>query len=216
MPRCEQIRPLLFRVAEGEAAPAEAISVARHTPTCTGCRILLARESRLAQLLETDLDDLDIEENFVESVMATLPERPPARRSAYGNGSHGRNKKKKRRGLRLAALAGAVLSTLAMVERGFVFPGTARDVVSGPRLSAEWLEGVAGSLLGLAKAVLMAVDTLAARIPVILPALSRGPDLALAAALAALVVLVLASLALAVATGCWVRSSRARGVPVSV
>src|SRR4029079_17425550 len=53
---CSECRPLLFRVAEGEADPDEALRVARHLPTCTTCRIVLAREIRLARVLES-LDD---------------------------------------------------------------------------------------------------------------------------------------------------------------
>ena len=57
MSRCEEIRPLLYRVAEGETDPDEAMRTARHLSDCTSCRILLARERRLARMLEEDLMD---------------------------------------------------------------------------------------------------------------------------------------------------------------
>jgi len=53
---CEAIRPLLPRVADGEASPAEAMETACHLSDCTACRILLARERRLAEMLEEDWD----------------------------------------------------------------------------------------------------------------------------------------------------------------
>jgi predicted anti-sigma-YlaC factor YlaD len=78
---CLEIRPLLARVADGEVSPEEAIRVGLHLPDCTGCRILLARERRLAAMLEQDLEDrLHVGEEFVKAVMAAVPEAPPARR----------------------------------------------------------------------------------------------------------------------------------------
>lgn len=75
---CERIRPLLSLVAEGEAAPEEAMAAARHLPCCTGCRIVLARERRLARMLEHEMvDPLEVGEEFVRSVMARLPHDPP-------------------------------------------------------------------------------------------------------------------------------------------
>ena len=77
MKGCEPIRRVLFRIADGEATPDEAIGVARHLPDCTACRILLARERRLRKMLEHDLEDFPVGEDFVQSVMATLPQDPP-------------------------------------------------------------------------------------------------------------------------------------------
>jgi predicted anti-sigma-YlaC factor YlaD len=76
---CDRVRPLLFRFHEGEASPEEAMLVARHLSDCTGCRILLARENRLAKILAEEMDDLPVGEDFVRSVMATLPNEPPPR-----------------------------------------------------------------------------------------------------------------------------------------
>ena len=80
MNRCDAIRPLISRHSEGEVTPDEAIEVARHVPDCTACRILLARERRLAEMLATDLEDLPVGEEFVISVMRTLPKDPPPAR----------------------------------------------------------------------------------------------------------------------------------------
>ena len=94
---CDRVRPLLFRFHEGDATPQEAILVARHLPDCTGCRILLARENRLAEILAEQMDDLPVGEDFVQSVMATLPNESPARRI--------KSTKRKLRGLKLAGSA---------------------------------------------------------------------------------------------------------------
>ena len=69
---CERILPVISRLAEGEASPQEALDGARHLPVCTACRILLARERRLAMLIEADLPDLPVGEGFVAAVMAKL------------------------------------------------------------------------------------------------------------------------------------------------
>ena len=76
---CDQFRPLLYRVAEGESTPEEAMLVARHLPECTTCKILQAREHRLATWLESGLQDLPVGEDFVHDVMAKLPDGPPPR-----------------------------------------------------------------------------------------------------------------------------------------
>ena len=98
MSRCRRIRPWIVRSMEGDLEPGEALRLARHLATCTGCRIVLARESRLAEMLDGVDDAFSVDESFFRAVMASLPERPlrPAvevsRRARW------------RRGLRLAAL----------------------------------------------------------------------------------------------------------------
>jgi len=75
---CERIRPLLFPYIEREAAPAEAMLVAEHLTGCTACKILVARKRHLARMLESGLEDrIPVGEEFVRSVMATLPDGPP-------------------------------------------------------------------------------------------------------------------------------------------
>lgn len=79
---CKQIAPVLYRVAEAEATPDEAMRTARHLSDCTACRILLAREVRLAAMLEEGLTDpLQVGEDFVRTVMDNLPQGPPPARS---------------------------------------------------------------------------------------------------------------------------------------
>jgi predicted anti-sigma-YlaC factor YlaD len=77
---CQRLRPVLFRVAEGEASPEEALLAAQHLPTCTGCRILLNREHRLAGLLERLSDPVGVDEAFLSDVMGAIPHEPPPRR----------------------------------------------------------------------------------------------------------------------------------------
>ena len=81
MKRCDGIRPLLARVADGEATPGEAMRTALHLSDCTVCRILLARERRLATMLEHELPDpVHVGEDFVRAVMSAVPLDPPPRR----------------------------------------------------------------------------------------------------------------------------------------
>src|SRR5262245_47705938 len=85
--------------------PREALQVARHVTECTGCRIVLARERRLAETLEGWSDAwgrLPIDESFVDRVMAELP--PPAPPSAMSS-----PRERRRRGLRLLTLSLALL-----------------------------------------------------------------------------------------------------------
>ena len=106
MSECERIHPLLHRVAEGEAMPEEAMRVARHLADCTACRIIQAREIRLADMLEAGLEDLPVGEGFVRGVMARLPEGPPPRRA-----------RARRRGLKLAILATLLLGTALLAAQ---------------------------------------------------------------------------------------------------
>jgi anti-sigma factor RsiW len=106
MKNCERVRPLLTRVAYGEADPDEAIAAARHLSDCTTCRIHLARERRLATLLDEDLEDrLQVGEDFVQAVMANLPQGPPP---AVG-------RRRRRRTLRLPLAGLALLLPLVPV-----------------------------------------------------------------------------------------------------
>jgi predicted anti-sigma-YlaC factor YlaD len=106
MSRCREIRPCLYRSSEGEATPDEAMRIARHLSDCTACRILLAREVRLASMLELGLTDrVPVGEEFLRSVMDALPSGPPPR------------SKPKRVGLKLASLAlFAALPSLGSIE----------------------------------------------------------------------------------------------------
>ena len=160
MVACDRVRPLLFRFQEGEASPQEAMLVARHLPDCTGCRILLARESRLAKILAEDLDDLPVGEDFVRSVMATLPnELPPLRLKPA---------KRKLRGLKLAGFM--ALAALPLIPTA---------VGSGPNsLSmAMWPGSLVESVASLALSV---VSSIGSHLPLYAP-YAAGWMLALAA-----------------------------------
>lgn len=99
MNTCEEIQPVLFRIAEGEASPDEAIEAARHLSGCTVCRIRMARERRLGELIENDLAELPVDAGFVDQVMARIPREAPKVQNAAA---------KRKRGLKLAFWAGMV------------------------------------------------------------------------------------------------------------
>ena len=99
MGNCESFAPLVSRVAEGEASPDEAMRAAQHLSDCTACRILVARERRLAAILEHGLEDsLPVGEDFVKQVMENLPTEAPKLQP----------RKKRHRNLKLACLAALV------------------------------------------------------------------------------------------------------------
>lgn len=162
MAKCERIKPLLYRVAERDAAPEEAMRVARHLPDCTTCRILLARERRLASMLEQDLEDLPADEEFVRAVMETLPAEPlPAPPTA----------KKNWRGLKLASLAALLYGGLLALSRGGVAPGHAGPGPSLPSLDPQSAPGAGDSLLQLVYLAVAAVRSVATQLPLDLPPL---------------------------------------------
>jgi anti-sigma factor RsiW len=151
---CQRIRPLLLRLADAEATPDEALLAARHLSDCTACRIQLARERRLAAMLEEDLEDpLQVGEEFVRRVMANLPQGPPPLRRRI----------RRRKMHRLAGL----LLPLLLAPLAYAWPGVRLGIgtrlpeLAAPRLDlVEWLgEGGApplGSLLVMAASVLQA------------------------------------------------------------
>lgn len=89
---CERFRPLLSRSAEGDLAPEEAIHIGRHVDDCTSCRIRLARERRLAEMVTGLGDPIEVDESFLARIMDELPRGAPPRRRG-------------RRGLKLAGIA---------------------------------------------------------------------------------------------------------------
>jgi len=103
MSPCEILRSALLRWADGDAEPDEALAIGRHLAECTVCRIVLAREHRLASAMAGLGDPVDVDESFLRDVMATLPAKPPRRRGL-------------RRGLRLAGIALAAASLGAAVH----------------------------------------------------------------------------------------------------
>lgn len=183
---CRRLQPILSRLAEGEVEPRESIAVARHLPDCTACRILLARERRLARMLEQDLDDvISVGEDFPQDVMARLPEGPPPKR-------------RKRRGLKVALgmLAGAVSGALAAPGVPFGLGGgrpflPSLDLPHPEGWLAAW-KGLAGLLAGVARAI-------GTSLPPDLPVLQGSLTLVFAVALPAGVLVLMASPLLALA-----------------
>jgi hypothetical protein len=146
--RCESISGALGRVVDGEASPAESFRVARHLPGCTGCRILLARERRLAAALDglvgPDANDPDL----LERVMASLGKRPVPKPVTPG-------KRLARRGLRLAALLTAIpaLEWAAQAAEGWRWTAPAWASASP---AAETIAGRLGALAASAAATFAA------------------------------------------------------------
>jgi anti-sigma factor RsiW len=175
---CKQNAPLLSRVAEGEAAPDEAMRAARHLSDCTACRISLARDRRLAAMLEDGLEDsLPVGEEFVRSVMDNLPREP----------SHPR-RTKPRRHLKLASLAGFLALAPLLAIRGlgggsFNLPEV--DLLPDVQGASNFVDGLlrVGGLVGLA------MRSLASGLPA-LPSISF-PDVVLAAVIGPLLIIAL-------------------------
>lgn len=180
MATCEQIKPLLYHVAECDAAPDEAMRVARHLPDCTACRILLARERRLAAMLERDLEDLPADEEFVKTVMETLPAGPPPMPAG----------RKKWRGLKLASLAGLLYGGMIALSRGGFGLGGPGPGPSLPSFDPESAQGAGEGLLQLVYIAVAAMRSVATQLPIDLPSsagLFQGLLLLLLAAGGALV-----------------------------
>lgn len=197
MSSCEAIRPLLSHVAEGEVDPGEAMSVARHLADCTACKIVLARERRLARMLEQDLHDLPVGEEFVQSVMATLPQGPPPRPRKDG----------KRHGLRLAGLAG-FLGAGALALSQFLPSGVAgAGRVALPALDFESANRGVEGLAGLSRLALVALEAVA-RLPLDLLQIGWAPGLLAAAATTAVLMMGTGSAVVALAAGTLARTTR--------
>jgi len=149
MGSCEQIRPLLPHYAEGELSPDEAMRLARHLAGCTACKIILARERRLAEMLERDMEDLPVGDEFVDAVMATLPKDPPpgARRA-------------RRRGLKLAAFGGFFGSGAMLAAKSLSFQADWSSSIVVPVVEPETLPFAVDGLAGLVRFAGIAAEAL--------------------------------------------------------
>jgi anti-sigma factor RsiW len=155
---CKPIVPMIYRVAEGEATPDEAMQTACHLSDCTACRILLARERRLAAMLEDGLaDPLQVGEDFVRAVMDTLPHGPPP---------PARRKKCKSRTLKLASLAGwiGLAPLLAAAQEAGRLPSGAVWRLN-PGLEVPLANGTTEGVQRLGGLLVLALDRLAAGLP---------------------------------------------------
>ncbi len=184
MKRCRDLRPSLFRAVEGDLAPAESLRLARHLDDCTACKIVLARERRLAQALDGMLDRLPVDAAFVDRVMAELP--PPPARPVVAAPS----RRRRRRGLRLVSLlvAGIAGGSAALLAGGWLSGWHPRAVAALPGDALPSPVDTATTILEIGAA---AISNLVAGLPVepLRPAWAPGmtaPHLTVAAAAAAI------------------------------
>jgi hypothetical protein len=149
MKTCDRIQSIFPRLVEGEADPGDALRVARHLGDCTVCKIVLARERRLAEVLGTLEDPLPVDEMFIEKVMAALPAGPPP-------ATVGRVRRRLIRLAGLGALAAALGATAPRVLAGLGNVGiglirTGLDLEGGERLLRGLGAGARSVLLMLAE-----------------------------------------------------------------
>ena len=174
MDPCSDCRPLLVRVAEGEADPDEALQVARHVPGCTPCRILLAREIRLARMLDTLDDAIPVDEAFLAEVMRALPSDPPRPL---------RPRSAARRGLKLAAWLGGVAIGAGIAARLTQLAGSTELSTPLAHLRVGDMDGMLATAASAARLALELVDRVSSGFAVSLPALDLGSPLRIAALL---------------------------------
>jgi hypothetical protein len=155
---CERARPLLVRSVEGELAPRAALRLARHVEACTACRILLARERRLAQVLDGLDDVVPVDASFFDSVMASLPERPSA-------SSVPTRRERLRRGLRLAGLCAGLVAGGGLAARFLPFLRFDLATPAMPRFAGDDTEGWISVVGSAAQWVRMTAQTLSWSIP---------------------------------------------------
>jgi hypothetical protein len=170
---------------DGDLEPAEALRLARHLGACTACRIVQAREARLAEMLEGVDDACAVDESFFQAVMDSLPEHPlkPA-----GEASR---RTRWRRGLRLASVAALTALGAGLAAR--VLPFLRMDVATPamPRFAPEDPDGWISLIGSAAQWIRMTAQSVAwagsssALSPWTVGALSLGAALAGAAALLA-------------------------------
>jgi anti-sigma factor RsiW len=169
MSACDDLRPAMSRVATGEADPSDSLDVARHLPGCTTCRILLAKERRLARILEHELEDaIGVDEEFLQGVMARLPDGPPPPR-----------RRRSRRGLKIATAVGGWVLLGTAAAQWLAAIGAQRVPELSPRLdlpaSGDLLEGLR-TVAALASSVLSAIGAGMEAVPALL---TRTPAVAL-------------------------------------
>lgn len=137
MNRCRGTQLLIVRSLDGDLRPYEALRLARHLGGCTPCRIALARETRLAAMLDYVQDECHVDESFFRAVMASLPERPP------NPGVEVSRSTQRRRGLRLAGLGSLVALAAGIAARAL--PSLRLDVATpamprfAPDETAGWI-----------------------------------------------------------------------------
>jgi anti-sigma factor RsiW len=145
---------VIGRTVDGEAAPDESLRLARHLSECTACRILLARERRLAEALNGMEDEAIEEDAFRARVM-----------DALGSGAYPRLRNRprsaRRRGLRLAVWLAVVPALDVARHLSWRFDWNGFGLAFG----RPDLERAAGLLVGWAGAAASALSGATAGIP---------------------------------------------------
>jgi anti-sigma factor RsiW len=136
MNRCRRVQPWIVRSVDSDLHPDEALGLAKHLATCTACRIVLARESRLAEILDGADDSVGVDEHFFGAVMASLPDRPvrPAVEMA--------RKARWRRGLRLASWGFVAALGAGLAARALGSLHLDMSTPAMPRFSPEDADGL--------------------------------------------------------------------------
>lgn len=192
MANCRPIRALLPGAAEGEISPSDSLRLARHLPRCTACRILLARERRLAEMLDAIEDTLPVHREFATRVMGALPEGPPpAPASALVRA--------RRRGLGIAGIVGLVgLGTAILAQLTRLGPG--RGPLPGlPHFTLEGMDSLLEIFGGLVRLVMLVVAQAGAGLEPTAPSWPIAGDLSPVVFLPVLVVLLMLSTLVALA-----------------
>jgi hypothetical protein len=141
MNRCRGIRPFIVRSVDGDLEPGEALRLARHLATCTACRIVLARESRLAEILDGADDGPGVDEHFFGAVMASLPDRP------LRPGASISRRGRWRRGLRLASWGAVAAFGTGLAARVLMSLRLDMSTPAMPRFTPDETDGLI-SLIG--------------------------------------------------------------------
>jgi hypothetical protein len=155
MTGCRRIRPLIVRSVDGDLEPGEALRLASHLTTCTACRIILARESRLAAMLDGAADAVNVDESFFVTVMASLPDRPvrPALEPVRDS--------RRKRGLRLASWGAIAALCGGLAAR--VLPSLRLDVATPalPRFTPDDADGLISMIGSAAQWIRMTAQSVA-------------------------------------------------------
>jgi hypothetical protein len=174
MSECLDMRPLIDRISEGEATPEEALTLGRHLPGCTVCRILLAKARRLNEMVDEIGEPLDVDESFLTDIMDSLPDGPPQETIQAGD-------RRSRRHLRIVKIL-VTMSPLGLLGAGrsmfMGYPGSFRRIMdSGTILPPEGGTGITDSIrevLGIALAVAGKLGITAGDLASVKPVLALG------------------------------------------
>ncbi len=151
---CPELSAVIGRTVDGEATPDESLRLARHLSECTACRIVLARERRLAEALN-EMEDAAIDDEALRArIMDSLANRASPRRGTLPRTVF-------RRGLRLAVWLAAVPALEFVRQLLWRFDGSGFGLVLRP----PDVERATGLLSGLAGAAASALAGSTAAFP---------------------------------------------------